>query len=150
VDGRLARINDVDDNFYNETKIRVRYAETDRMGVVYYGNFFTWFEVGRVEFLRDIGFRYREVEEVDDCHIVVVEAQCRYRSPARYDDELLIRTRLKHLRGPVVRFGYEIVRADDGAEVADGETTHLVCDRQMKVRPLPPKLADPLRERLLK
>jgi acyl-CoA thioester hydrolase len=137
-------------NEFNQTAIRVRYAETDKMGVVYYGNFLTWFELGRVEFLRELGFRYAEVEEVDNCYIVVVEAICRYRAPARYDDELFIRTRLKHFKGPILRFAYEIVRADNGEAVADGETTHLVCDRQMKVKPLPDKFAVPLRERLVK
>jgi acyl-CoA thioester hydrolase len=122
---------------YNDTIVRVRYAETDRMGVVYYGNFYTWFEIGRVEFLRQAGFRYRDVEETDGCYIVVVESGCRYRSPARFDDELLIRTRLKSLRGPIIRFSYEITRVDDGAAVAEGETTHLVCDANMKTRELP-------------
>jgi acyl-CoA thioester hydrolase len=125
------------DKGYNDTTIRVRYAETDRMGVVYYGNFYTWFEVGRVEFLREAGYRYRDVEETDGCYIVVVESGCRYRSPARFDDELVIRTRLKSLRGPIIRFSYEIIRMDNGAAVAEGETTHLVCDAQMKVRALP-------------
>jgi acyl-CoA thioester hydrolase len=127
---------------YNEFPLRVRYQETDKMGVVYYGNFFTWFELGRTEFLREMGFRYRDVEETDGCMIVVVEATCRYRSPARYDDELLIRTRLKSLKGPIIRFSYEIVRADNEAAVAEGETTHLACDAQMKVRELPTKYFD--------
>jgi acyl-CoA thioester hydrolase len=135
---------------YNDTIIRVRYAETDRMGVVYYGNFYTWFEIGRVEFLRQTGFRYRDVEETDGCYIVVVESGCRYRSPARFDDELQIRTRLKSLRGPIIRFSYEITRVDNGAAVAEGETTHLVCDVTMKTRVLPEQYTRVLQEVLSK
>lgn len=131
---------------YNDTIVRVRYAETDRMGVVYYGNFYTWFEIGRVEFLRQLGFRYRDAEEADDCYIVVVESGCRYRSPARFDDELLVRTRLKSLRGPIIRFSYEITRVDNGAAVAEGETTHLVCTAGMKTRVLPERYTKALQE----
>jgi acyl-CoA thioester hydrolase len=122
-----------------ETTTRVRYQETDRMGVVYYGNFFTWFELGRTDFFRQLGFRYRDLEDKEGCLILVVEACCRYRSPARYDDELLIRTRLKSVRGPIVKFTYEIVRVDNQAAVAEGDTTHLVCDANMKVMNLPEK-----------
>jgi hypothetical protein len=78
----------------SETRIRVRYAETDQMGIVYYANFFIWFEVGRVELLRQLGFHYKQMEIDDNCHIPVVEANCRYKSPARYDDELLLETRM--------------------------------------------------------
>lgn len=124
---------------HHDTQIRVRYAETDRMGVVYYGNFYTWFEIGRVEFFRNAGFSYRDAEELDECFIVVVESGCRYRSPARFDDELLIRTRLRSIKGPVIRFNYEITRVDNGAAVAEGETIHLVCDSKMKVKKLPDK-----------
>jgi len=76
---------------FHEATVRVRYAETDQLGVVYHSNFFVWFEVGRVELLRQIGFTYKEMERQDDCHIMVVEVACRYLRPARYDD-LLSRT----------------------------------------------------------
>jgi len=81
-----------------EVTIRVRYAETDQMGVVYHANHFIWFEVGRVEFLRQLGFSYREMEEKDGCCIAVVDARCRYKAPARYDDEITVRTRLKNVK----------------------------------------------------
>jgi len=123
----------------NETTIRVRYAETDQMGVVYYANFFVWFEVGRVEFLRQLGFNYKEMESRDGCYIAVVDAQCRYKAPARYDEEITIRTQLKSFRGSLVQFRYEAMRAADGTLLAEGETTHLVTDAQMKVRLLPEK-----------
>lgn len=126
-------------NNVHETTVRVRYAETDRMGVVYYANFLVWFEIGRVEFLRQLGFRYLDVEQVDDCFIAVVDARCRYKAPARYDDELTIRTRLSFLRGSMVQFSYEIVRPADNTTLAEGETIHMVTDSQMKVRPLPEK-----------
>lgn len=123
----------------NESTLRVRYQETDQMGVVYYANFFVWFEIGRVEFLRQLGFSYRDMEREDGCFIAVVEARCRYRAPARYDDEITIRTRLKSYRASMIQFGYELVRVADGAMLAEGETTHMVTDAQMKVRPLPEK-----------
>ena len=122
-----------------ETTVRVRYAETDQMGVVYYANFFIWFEIGRVELLRQLGFDYRNMEREDGCFIAVADARCRYKAPARYDDLLAIRTRLKGVRGPVVHFTYEIVRQADGALLAEGETSHVVTDAQMKMRTLPEK-----------
>ena len=97
----------------SQTRIRVRYAETDQMGVVYYANFFIWFEVGRVELLRQLGFHYKQMEIDDDCHIPVVEANCRYKSPARYDDELLLETSVLALRRSVIKFGYRLLRPED-------------------------------------
>ena len=79
-------------NPVSETTVRVRYKDTDQMGVVYHGNYFTYFEIGRVEYLRDRGMTYKDMEQHDDSHIVVVEAQCRFLRPARYDDVLRIRT----------------------------------------------------------
>lgn len=122
-----------------ETTGRVRYAETDQMGVAYHSNFFIWFEVGRVEFLRQLGFAYRDMEGQDGCYIPVVDARCRFKAPVRYDDEVLIRTRLKGLRGPFIQFAYEAVRLSDGTVCAEGETTHVVTDKQMNIRPLPEK-----------
>lgn len=123
----------------SEVKIRVRYAETDQMGVVYHANYFVWFEVGRVEFLRQLGFSYREMEQNDGCCIAVVDARCRYKAPARYDDEVLVRTHLRNVRESLVHFGYELVRVSDGTLLAEGETTHIVVDLQMKVRAIPEK-----------
>src|SRR5271167_2774566 len=90
-----------------ETKFRVRYAETDQMGVVYHSNFVIWFEVGRVEMLRQLGFTYREMEQQDDTHLPVVDVRCRYKTPARYDDFICVRTRLLNVRESLLRFGYE-------------------------------------------
>ena len=123
----------------NETRLRVRYAETDQMGVVYHANHFVWFEIGRVELLRQLGFSYREMESEDQCYIAVVDARCRYRAPARYDDEIVVRTHLKNVRESVIHFGYELTRVGDGVVLAEGETTHIVTDAQMKITELPEK-----------
>jgi acyl-CoA thioester hydrolase len=123
----------------NETRIRVRYAETDQMGVVYHSNHFIWFEVGRVELLRQLGFSYKEMETVDGCFIAVVDARCRYKAPVRYDDEVVVRTYLNHVREKVIHFRYELLSADGALLLAEGETTHIVADAQMKSRRLPEK-----------
>src|ERR1700691_2204196 len=123
----------------NETRIRVRYAETDQMGVVYHANHFIWFEVGRVELLRQLGFSYKDMEREDDCFIAVVDAQCRYKAPVHYDDEVVVRTNLKHVREKVIRFGYKLRHAETGELLAEGETTHIVAGYKMKPRALPEK-----------
>ena len=122
-----------------ETTIRVRYVETDQMGVVYHSNFIIWFEVGRVELLRQLGFEYRDMELVDDCHIAVVDVRVRYKAPARYDDQVLVRTRSKNVRDSLLHFTYEVTRATDGTLLAEGETTHLVVDKNMERKALPEK-----------
>jgi len=124
----------------------VRYAETDQMGVVYHANYFVWFEVGRVELLRQLGFSYRDMEQSDGCFIAVVDARCRYKAPARYDDEIIVRTHLKNVRESLVHFGYELVRASDGLLLAEGETTHIVTDAQMKTRTIPEQYVGAFRE----
>jgi acyl-CoA thioester hydrolase len=123
----------------NETRLRVRYAETDQMGVVYHSNHLIWFEVGRVELMRQMGFSYRDMERDEGRFIAVAEATCRYRAPVFYDEEVVVRTKLKSVRESVVIFGYELVRAEDGTLLADGETTHIVTDSNMKVAALPEK-----------
>ena len=123
----------------NETRIRVRYAETDQMGVVYHANHFIWFEIGRVELLRQFGFSYKDMEREDDCFIAVVDAQCRYKAPVHYDDEVIVRTFLKHVREKVIRFGYELRSVETGNLLAEGETTHIVANSKMKSRALPQK-----------
>ena len=131
------------------TEVRVRYAETDQMGIVYYANYLVWFEVGRVELLRSLGFSYSVLETEHECVLPVVEATCRYRSPARYDDRILIETRPALMRGSVLKFAYRILRkAKEGEEpklLAEGETVHVVCDDQMKKKPLPEHYAAALR-----
>jgi len=123
----------------NETRLRVRYAETDQMGIVYNSNYFIWFEVGRVELLRQLGFSYRDMEAQDGCCIAVIDARCRYKAPARYDDEIIVRTRLENMRESLIRFEYELIRVEDGTLLAEGVTTHIVVDREMKKAPLPQK-----------
>ena len=123
----------------SETKIRVRYAETDKMGVVYHSNFIVWFEIGRVEMLRQLGFRYRDMERDDDCHIAVADVKVRFKAPARYDDEILIRTKLKNVRDSLLQFGYEILRVENGMLLAEGETTHIVVDSKFERSAMPEK-----------
>ncbi len=124
---------------FNETRLRVRYAETDQMGVVYHSNHFIWFEVGRVELLRQMGFSYRDMEREDGRFIAVAEVTCRYRAPVYYDEEVVVRTRLTGVRESVVVFSYELVRADDKTLLAEGETTHIVTDSSFKIAALPEK-----------
>ncbi len=124
---------------YAETTIRVRYAETDQMRVVYYGNYFTWFEIGRVELCRQLGFEYKQMEAEDDTFIIVAEAYCRYKRPARFDDLLTVRTRLAESQRRTVRFSYEILNQASGELIARGETLHVVCDSKGRVKSLPEK-----------
>ncbi len=124
---------------FNETRLRVRYAETDQMGVVYHSNHLIWFEVGRVELMRALGFSYRDMEREDGRYIAVAEVKCRYRAPVYYDEEVVVRTRLKSVRESVVIFSYELARAGNGTLLAEGETTHIVTDANMKIAALPEK-----------
>ncbi len=137
------------------TQVRVRYAETDQMGIVYYANYLVWFEIGRVELLRSLGLAYSQLETDHQCILPVVEASCRYRSPARYDDRILIETRPSLLRSSVVKFAYRIYREADqkGKErqlLAEGETVHVVCDDQLNKKPLPKEHAAALRAMMTK
>lgn len=141
MDGEMRANNHV----VNETRLRVRYAETDQMGVVYHSNHLIWFEVGRVEFMRQMGFSYRDMERDDGRFIAVAEATCRYRAPVYYDEEVIVRTWLQSVRESVVIFNYELVRADNGALIAEGETTHIVTDSNMKIAALPEKYLKALR-----
>ena len=124
-----------------KARVRVRYAETDQMGVVYHANYLVWFEVGRVEFMREHGLSYKEMELEEGCMIAVVEAVARYRAPARYDEELVIETELQSARGAVIRFEYRVVRPEDGVLLCEGHTVHVVVGRDMKRRRLPEKYA---------
>lgn len=129
----------------SQTRVRVRYAETDQMGVVYYANYFVWMELGRVELLRQLGFDYRQMEQEDGCMIPVVEANCRYKAPARYDDVLRIETAVAGLRGAVLKFRYRILLDAGGTLLAEGETTHVVTNREMQKCPLPEKYVEKLK-----
>ena len=122
-----------------ETRLRVRYAETDQMGVVYYANYLIWMEVGRAELCRATGIRYRDMETDDDVRLVVAEANCRYLAPARYDDEVAIRTTIGEASPRMVRFDYELEDVTTGRTLATGFTKHVFCGRDMKPRKLPQK-----------
>src|SRR5579863_4393717 len=122
---------------FAEAIIRVRYAETDQMGVVYHGNYFTWFEIGRVELCRHLGFEYKQMETEDDSFIIVAEAQCRYKKSARFDDVLAIRTRVTQSQKRMLRFGYEIRHHASGELLATGETLHVICDSRGRTKSLP-------------
>lgn len=130
------------DQICGTTRVRVRYAETDQMGVVYHANYLIWFEVGRVELMRQQGLTYKAMEAEEQAGIAVVEATVRYKAPARYDDELIIETRIVLMRTAVIRFGYTIVRAEDGVLLCEGETTHVVVGRDMRRRSMPKKYAE--------
>ncbi len=134
------------------TELRVRYAETDQMGIVYYANYLVWFEIGRVELLRSLGHAYSQLEKDHRLILPVVDAHCRYRAPARYDDEILIETWPSLVRESVVRFDYRIYRCS-GKEpelLAEGETAHVVCDEKLERQPLPPKYAAALKSLMMK
>jgi len=118
---------------WHEALLRVRYAETDKMGVVYHANYLIWFEIGRTEFCRARGFSYRDMEENENSFLVVAESYCRYKAPAYYDDELVVRTHITELRRRSLRFGYEIIRVPDGTVIAEGETGHVVTDANGRV-----------------
>jgi acyl-CoA thioester hydrolase len=122
-----------------ETRLRVRYAETDKMGVVYHSNYLIWMEVGRVELMRQHGFDYRNMEKEDNCHIPVVDLHIRYKAPAYYDDEILVRTHLKNTSRSLLRFGYHILREAGEILLAEGETTHIIVDDKLQRSSLPEK-----------
>ena len=122
-----------------DVEIRVRYAETDQMGVAYYANYLVWFEVGRSEFCREKGFRYVDLEALG-YKLVVTDVHCRYRSSARYDERVVVRTRLKDANKRMITFGYQILREDPEEEViAEGETQHICVDSSGKTKSLPGK-----------
>lgn len=120
-----------------ETEIRVRYAETDKMGIVHHSNYLVWFEFARSEYCRARGFSYKEMEEQDRALLVVAEAYCRYKSPAFYEDVLTIRTKVADIRSRSLRFVYEVYRPSDATLLAEGETLHVVTDENKRVRIMP-------------
>jgi acyl-CoA thioester hydrolase len=133
---------------WHETEIRVRYAETDKMGIVHHSNYLIWFEAGRSDFCRARGFSYKEMEEEDGALLVVAESYVRYKSPAFYEDILSVRTKVAEIRSRSIRFVYEIHRASDDTLIAEGETLHLVTDEHKRVKLMPESykeklLADP-------
>jgi acyl-CoA thioester hydrolase len=135
---------------HSVSNVRVRYAETDQMGIVYYANYFIWFEIGRTDFCHQQGFAYRDMEQQDGLYIMVAEARCRYKAPARYDDEIQVRTWLSACRKRVLTFGYEIYRASTDEVLAEGETVHVITDRNGRPRALPEKYRELLETALEK
>ena len=122
-----------------ETRIRVRYAETDQMGVVYYANYLVWMEVGRVELCRACGFNYRDMEQDDGVLLAVAESNCRYSFPARYDDEVIVKTWIEEAGGRMVKFAYEMRLAADDRKLATGFTRHIFLTRDLRPTRLPRK-----------
>ena len=122
---------------YHDVTIRVRYAETDQMGVVYHSNYLIWFEVGRVELMRALGFDYKLMEIQDDTFIVVADVHCRYHHPARYDELLTVRTRILEAKNRTLKFGYELLRLSDQKLLAAGHTVHVACSRAGRVKHFP-------------
>ena len=122
-----------------ETRLRVRYAETDQMGVVYYANYLVWMEVGRVELCKACGFNYRDMELEDGIFLAVAESHCRYRSPARFDDEVIVRTWIETANTRMVTFAYEMYLAEGGRSLATGYTRHVFVSRLMRPTHLPAK-----------
>jgi len=124
---------------HHDVTVRVRYAETDQMGVVYHSNYLIWFEVGRVELMRALGFDYKQMELQDDTFIVVADAHCRYHHSARYDELLTVRTRILEAKNRTLKFGYEIFRQPDDKLLATGDTLHIACSRAGQVKHFPDK-----------
>ena len=121
------------------SRVRVRYAETDQMGIVYYANYLVWFEVGRTDWRRETGWSYRDME-ADGYSLPVIEARCTYHESARYDDEIEVRT-TSTLESPIrIQFLYEVVRAADGTKLATGMTMHAALDRTGRPRRLPDRV----------
>ena len=123
----------------HQTRLRVRYAETDQMGVVYYANYLVWMEVARVEYCKFAGFSYEEMEREDGIFLAVAEARCRYLYPARFDQEVAIETSLAEAHPRMVTFAYQMRLAQDGRNLASGETKHVFCGRDLKPMSLPEK-----------
>ena len=121
------------------SRVRVRYAETDQMGVVYYANYLVWFEIGRTDLLRQNGWSYREME-VDGYSLPVIDAQCAYKASAKYDDEIEVRTSGGMVSPIRVKFSYEVVRAADRTLLATGSTVHATLDRDGKPCRLPERV----------
>jgi len=121
------------------SRVRVRYAETDQMGVVYYANYFVWFEVGRTDLLRRNEWSYRDME-ADGYSLPVIDAQCSYKAPAKYDDELEVQTNGEMISPVRMKFTYEVVRASDREVLANGYTIHATLDRAGKPCRLPERV----------
>lgn len=122
----------------SETRFRARYAETDKMGVIYYANYLVWMEMGRTDYCRSVGFDYRDME-IDGVSMAVAEATCRYITPARYDDSILVTTHVDRLNRRLITFAYVISNAETGTVIAEGKTVHIAMGNDGKSRSIPPR-----------
>ncbi len=120
-----------------ETTVKVRYAETDQMGIVYYANYLVWFEVGRVAWCKAKGFHYAEMESRDGRFLMVAEASCRYKAPALFEDDIVVKTALAKATDRVIRYQYEVCRNSTGQLLATGQTAHVVTDLSFHPARLP-------------
>jgi acyl-CoA thioester hydrolase len=136
-----------DPPLFVETAVTVRYAETDQMGIVYYANYLVWFEVGRTAWCRARGFTYGDLEARHGRMLVVAEATCRYKAPARYEDEILIRTAASSATDKVICFVYEILNRNSRQLLATGESTHVVTNRECRPARLPAEILRLFRSR---
>jgi acyl-CoA thioester hydrolase len=123
----------------HETTFRVRYAETDQMGVVYYANYLIWMELGRAEYCRAAGIRYKDMEADEGVRLAVVDAHCRYMHPARYDEEITVKAWIARANRRMIEFHYEVRESQSGRRLAAGETKHIFLGPDMKPVKLPDK-----------
>jgi acyl-CoA thioester hydrolase len=128
------------DSNWHEARIRIRYKDTDRMGVVYYGNYLTFFEVGRAELMRDLGFPYAEIE-ADGYILVVTEANAKYHANVGYDSEVIVKTKIAKVRNASIRFNYEVVD-EAGKLLVSGHTVHACLNSDLKPVRIPPDLKE--------
>ena len=129
----------------SESRFRVRYAETDQMGMVYYANYLIWMEIGRTDFCRECGFTYRDLEHEERAYLTVAEATCRYLAPARYDDSIVVETEMSRAGTRIVEFSYRIKSGT--TLLAEGRTTHVVIGSDGKPRSLPQRYLELLKSR---
>ncbi|MBV9268810.1 MAG: acyl-CoA thioesterase [Acidobacteriaceae bacterium] len=128
----------------HETRLRVRYAETDQMGVVYYANYYVWMELGRVELVRSLGMIYKDLEEHEGLFLAVIESSCRYLRPARYDQEIIVETEVANTTHRIVEFTYRIRSVNPEQVLAEGATKHMWLDRAWRPAKLPDRYLDVL------
>jgi acyl-CoA thioester hydrolase len=132
--------------YVSETRFRVRYAETDQMGMVYYANYLIWLEMGRTDFCRECGFTYRDLEREEKAYLTVAEANCRYHAPARYDDEIVVETEMTRAKSRIVEFSYRIKCGT--VLLAQGRTVHVVIGADGKPRSMPQRYLELLRSKM--
>lgn len=127
-----------------ESRFRVRYAETDQMGFVYYSNYLIWMEIGRADFCRESGFAYADMEKETQTFLAVAEANCRYITAARYDQEVVIHTRLEHAKRRYLKFTYSVLNAATGTLIAEGYTVHVPLGEDARPKSIPDHYFDKL------